>query len=225
MPTSRSSVAFQGRKAAREGSEQRRLAILHAALRVIARDGVRGVRHRAVATEAGVPLSATTYYFKDIHDLLADAFTLYAKETIESFIDPFWSRANLWLMAYPDKFDSHPEQLRDVVDHLAEMGTDYVVLRVGTHRDNIIMDNAFRYAALTDTRMHALALQHDQRLQVNFHRLLESLGAKEVDLAARSLMNTVRWMEYEGVLSAAGEFSRDKVKHMLSHQLRAMLSL
>ena len=63
------SVEYQGRKASRHGSEQRRQLILDAAMRIVIRDGVRGVRHRAVAAEAGVPLSATTYYFKDIDDL------------------------------------------------------------------------------------------------------------------------------------------------------------
>lgn len=223
MPTSKSTIAFQGRKAAREGSEQRRLAILHAALRIVAREGVRGVRHRAVATEAGVPLSATTYYFKDIHDLLADAFTLYAKESMEGFIDPFWSRANLWLSAYPEKVRQHPDQLEEVLQHLAAMGADYVVMRVSTLRDNIIMDHAFRYAAMTDARMHALAIQHDQRLLGNFIRLLQYLGANEVELAARSLIGTVRRLEYEGMLSAVGEFTHERVRHAMHHQLRAML--
>ena len=35
----------QGRKASRQGSEQRRQAILDAAMRLIVRDGVRAVRH------------------------------------------------------------------------------------------------------------------------------------------------------------------------------------
>ncbi|MGV8488869.1 hypothetical protein ACV34S_34985, partial [Pseudomonas aeruginosa] len=43
------SVRYQGRKASRQGSEQRRQAILDAAMRLIVRDGVRAVRHRAVA--------------------------------------------------------------------------------------------------------------------------------------------------------------------------------
>ena len=69
------SVQYQGRKASRHGSEQRRQQILDAAMRIVVRDGVRGVRHRAVAAEAGVPLSATTYYFKDIDDLLIHGLT------------------------------------------------------------------------------------------------------------------------------------------------------
>ena len=42
-------VEYQGRKASRHGSEQRRQLILDAAMRIVVRDGVRGVRHRAVA--------------------------------------------------------------------------------------------------------------------------------------------------------------------------------
>ena len=49
------SVQYQGRKASRQGSEQRRQDILDAAMRIVVRDGVRAVRHRAVAAEAGVP--------------------------------------------------------------------------------------------------------------------------------------------------------------------------
>ncbi len=50
-------VEYSGRKVSRRGSERRRKAILASALRIIIREGVRGIRHRAVAKEAGVPLS------------------------------------------------------------------------------------------------------------------------------------------------------------------------
>ena len=57
--------------------ERTRLRVLEGALRVLARDGVGGVTHRAVAKEAGVSLSATTYYFKSKSELLADAYRLH----------------------------------------------------------------------------------------------------------------------------------------------------
>ena len=41
---------------------------------------MRGIRHRAVAKEADVPLAATTYYFKDIDELIVDTFTLYTEK-------------------------------------------------------------------------------------------------------------------------------------------------
>ena len=64
----------------RVDGKARREQILAATLRVVAREGVRAVRHRAVAKEAEVPLSATTYYFRDIHELIAEAFHSFAEQ-------------------------------------------------------------------------------------------------------------------------------------------------
>ncbi len=85
-------IQYQGRKARRTGSEQRRQAILEASLNIIVRDGIRAVRHRAVAREAGVPLSATTYYFKDLSDLIADTFALFASEQSRRWSSPSRNR-------------------------------------------------------------------------------------------------------------------------------------
>lgn len=51
----------------------RRDRIARAAVAVVARRGVDGVTHRAVAAEAGVPLGSTTYHFATLDDLLAEA--------------------------------------------------------------------------------------------------------------------------------------------------------
>lgn len=49
--------------------------LVAATLRVVGRDGVAGVTHRAVADEAGLPKTAGTYYFDSIDDLLVAALT------------------------------------------------------------------------------------------------------------------------------------------------------
>ncbi|GHE11504.1 TetR/AcrR family transcriptional regulator [Klenkia taihuensis] len=53
--------------------EARREAIVAAAARLVAEAGPDAVAHRAVAAAAGVPLAATTYYFRDLDDLLVAA--------------------------------------------------------------------------------------------------------------------------------------------------------
>lgn len=60
--------------------EQRREAILRATLRVIGAHGADAVTHRAVAAEAGVPLSATTYYFASKEELLQQTLLMAARE-------------------------------------------------------------------------------------------------------------------------------------------------
>lgn len=63
--------------------ERRREQILRATLAVIGDRGVDSVTHRAVATEAGVPVSATTYYFESREQLLEQSFLLAAREETE----------------------------------------------------------------------------------------------------------------------------------------------
>ena len=60
--------------------ERRSEEILRATLRVIGARGADAVTHRAVALEAGVPVSATTYYFASKEELLERALLLAARE-------------------------------------------------------------------------------------------------------------------------------------------------
>ncbi|MFT4050514.1 MAG: TetR family transcriptional regulator [Solirubrobacterales bacterium] len=48
----------------------KREALLEAAIMVIASQGMRGLTHRGVETEAGLPHGSTTYYFGTRHDLV-----------------------------------------------------------------------------------------------------------------------------------------------------------
>ncbi|MCW0456754.1 MULTISPECIES: TetR/AcrR family transcriptional regulator [Xanthomonas] len=63
----------------------RKEAIEQAALRVILDHGVTGTTFRKVAEAAGVPLSATTYYFGSMHDLLVAAFTRFSQDVSADF--------------------------------------------------------------------------------------------------------------------------------------------
>ncbi len=63
--------------------ERRSDEILRATLRLIGARGADAVTHRAVALEAGVPVSATTYYFDSKEELLERALLLAAREETE----------------------------------------------------------------------------------------------------------------------------------------------
>lgn len=215
--------AFQGRKTARQSSEQRRIAILQAALRVLVRDGVRGVRHRAVAAEAGVPLSATTYYFKDIHDLLADALTFFASDMVKTFVEPFWARANDWIHSFPPETRQDPVKVAELTRHMVELGSEYILARVRDHRQQLLLEHAFWYAALTDERMHGIALQHGRHLLQSFTGVLAYMGVADVELAAKSILMTVRGLEYEGLLGSP-DFTPESVRAALGYKIRAVLS-
>jgi len=52
-------------------------------LRIVARDGVAAVTHRAVAAEAGVTHRLTTYYFSTKEQMLLEAFRHHAARSLE----------------------------------------------------------------------------------------------------------------------------------------------
>jgi DNA-binding transcriptional regulator YbjK len=59
---------------ARRHDPERKERIVAAALEVLARDGVAGITHRAVAAAADVPLGSVTYHFATLDDIVAQAF-------------------------------------------------------------------------------------------------------------------------------------------------------
>lgn len=56
-------------------AQQRRTALLEAAVQLLTEGGFAALSHRAVAQRSGLPLAATTYYFASRDELLAQAFT------------------------------------------------------------------------------------------------------------------------------------------------------
>lgn len=72
-------VASDGRRAR---GQRRRAEIIDATLRVVQRDGAAGVTHRAVAREAAMPTSLTTYHFTTIDDLLVAALSAVTDEYV-----------------------------------------------------------------------------------------------------------------------------------------------
>lgn len=53
--------------------ERRRYALVSAAAELLREGGFEAVRHRAVASRAGLPLASTTYYFSSLDDLVESA--------------------------------------------------------------------------------------------------------------------------------------------------------
>lgn len=103
--------------------ERRRDEILRATLRLIGARGSNAVTHRAVADEAGVPLSATTYYFASKEELLEQTFLLAAREETDRLeglvlqLAPQSLSGQEWAAAIADQLSSDVRE--DPDKHLA----------------------------------------------------------------------------------------------------------
>lgn len=86
---------------------KRRAEIIDATLAVITRDGAAGVTHRAVAKQAGITTSLTTYYFATLDDLLV--------ATLSSVADAYSARIRTLI-------DGPGDRLRGLAELIAESG-------------------------------------------------------------------------------------------------------
>lgn len=208
------SVQYQGRKASRQGSEQRRQAILDAAMRLIVREGVRAVRHRAVAAEAQVPLSATTYYFKDIDDLITDTFAQFVERSAAQMA-AFWGSTQGVLQELVGRLDGSEQARRQLADEIAELAVQYVQRQLRDRRDHLIAEQAFQQEALLNPRLSDLVRAHRQILQQGVTHFFEVLGSRQPEQDAVLLTATIMRMEYQGLL--------DGVEHLDSQGMLAIL--
>ena len=217
------SVQYQGRKASRQGSEQRRQQILDAAMRIIVRDGVRGVRHRAVAAEAGVPLSATTYYFKDIEDLLTDTFAQYVERSAD-YMAKLWANTEVLLRQLVAKGDGSPQARAQLADEVAKMGAEYVQRQLHNRRDFLMAEQAFRQEALLCPRLAELVRLHAQILLRGTCQLLQVVGSRQPQQDAIVLTAIIEQMEYQGLLDPAQPQAEAQMLAILTRYLHLVLA-
>ncbi|MDE1166030.1 MAG: TetR family transcriptional regulator [Pseudomonas sp.] len=217
------SVQYQGRKASRQGSEQRRQEILDAAMRIVVRDGVRGVRHRAVAAEAGVPLSATTYYFKDIEDLLTDTFAQYVERSA-AFMAKLWASTEELLRSMLADTDASPASRSQLADQIARMTAEYVHRQLLTRREHLMAEQAFRQEALLSPPLAELVRSHQQILLQGTCQLLQVLGSREPQQDAKVLTAIIGRMEYQGLLDTAQPHADDDMLDILTRYMHLVLA-
>lgn len=218
------SVQYQGRKASRQGSEQRRQAILDAAMRIIVREGVRAVRHRAVAAEAEVPLSATTYYFKDINDLITDTFALFVERSAADMA-AFWNSTEGLLRTRVDMLDGSVESRRELADYIAAMAVEYVRQQVQERPAHLLAERAFQQEALLNPRLHDLVRSHRQILQQGATHFFEVLGSKQPEQDAKVLTGIVERMEYQGLIDGAAHLDSTDMLALLKRYMYLVLGL
>lgn len=216
-------IRYQGRKASRQGSEQRRQDILDAAMRIVVRDGVRGVRHRAVAAEAQVPLSATTYYFNDIDDLLTDAFAQYVARSA-AYMAKLWADNEELLRQMAARGDRSPQARARLADEVAQTTADYVQHQLRTRRDALVAEQAFRQEALRSPRLAELVGAQQGILLQGACQLLQVLGAREPKEDAQVLTAIIARMEYQGLLNPGGGFADAERLGILTRYMHLVLA-
>ncbi|WOX06613.1 TetR/AcrR family transcriptional regulator [Microbulbifer pacificus] len=220
LDNGKSELVYQGRKAQRADSRQRRKAILEATLRLIVKDGIRGIRHRAVAKEAAVPLAATTYYFKDLNDLISDAFTFFVEQNIDQTRGLQEESFAAARQLTPEQLAS-PEGRRQLIQQLTRFVLSHIRAQAAS-RDNRLLEMAFKNEALRNeqlTRAVRMANQSTESMIVEFFDLLQ---VADPAAAAQIVHGTILNLEFQ-VLCGAISIESPLLERTVTMMIRGLI--
>lgn len=129
-----------------------RAKINQATLTIIKRDGMRGVRHRAVAKEAGVPLGATTYHFENIEDLIVSAFSQW-RENEALVSNPYITQLHDFLEhEAQDMLDAQEDRIA-LAKEIYRFTVAYEIDQIETNWDSRIVELAFYHESLHSEKL------------------------------------------------------------------------
>jgi TetR/AcrR family transcriptional regulator, regulator of biofilm formation and stress response len=188
--------------------ERRREEILRATLRVIGARGADAVTHRAVAQEAGVPLSATTYYFASKDELLEQTLLMAAREETERI-----ERLVL---------DLAPRELS-----AADWAAGVAALIAGDVRDEPDRHVALFELGLEATRTESLRgeLQRWQDAHIRLAELgCRAVGSEEPELDARIVVATLTGLMLEQLASGREDFEDEVLRPALERLFARLAS-
>ena len=212
-----------GRKRRSKG-EQTRVVILEGALRVIAGEGLRGVTHRAVAAAAGVQLSLTTYYFRDINALVEEAFELFCVRSRPAN-EQIWAA----IFAYLDGFSAGDLRRKPVREEIArELGARATEIIVGGVTGNPVglrVEQVFFSSVLQSPSLRELAADHRQSLLTPLVQICRRFNRRDPELDGELLLDTITRLEYEALLLEPADIDTDHICRLLRRQIGWALGL
>ncbi len=173
----------------RPRGEARRRAILEATLRLLGREGGGSVTHRSVASEAGVPLAATTYYFASKDELLREAFALCMAEDVAT------------LASEPLLVPGAPVD----VDVVAERITAQLAARLADERHTQLIYYALSFEAARRPELQPMARAWTAAYAGVAAPALAALGSTAPETDAWILVTSLEGIELEALASGEPE--------------------
>jgi len=169
--------------------------ILIATIEVLALNGIKGTTHRAIASHAQLQLSLTTYYFKDIQELIDQAFRQ------NSYL--LLSRVNKALeTAFLFIGEINRSELKKVVikkalcQRLSTMISKYLIANIKQHAISLAVEQLMFTEIQVSPRLRFLAQEHDLAQLVHFEQLCRYFNKIDPEIDARIMHNIFSQLQY-----------------------------
>ena len=193
--------------------EETRARINRATLEIIKRHGMRGVRHRAVAKEAGVPLGATTYHFRNIEDLIVTAFS-YWRAQHATGPNPYVRQILGFLESNAPSMLKVPEDRVTLARELYKFTVDYEIDQIENFRDSCIVQLAFYHESMHIKELQQEVFDYWQGEVDNLIVAFTALESPDPEAEALICQSLFHQLEREAMMKG-DDYDRNKLKAIL----------
>lgn len=208
----------------RTKGEQTRNKILKSAIEVLATQGIKGTTHRAIANHANLQLSLTTYYFKDIKELVHQAFMLSSNIAVANS-----GAAWLTLFKYLDSYDKEQLQqasVREVLgDRLTQIITQYLVDKITHQRTELAIEQLLFTEIRNTPQLRKLADTHRLALLMPFIKLASYFNQDKNDLDGGILLTTITQLKYSSLMIPPKELNINYIEQVIHHVISSVIKM
>ncbi len=179
--------------------EATRIKINRATLQIIKRDGMRGVRHRAVAKEAGVPLGATTYHYSNIENLIVSAFIQWRSDGARRG-NPIVTHIQAYIKQNASRLLETEYGRETLSREIYNLMLEYEIDQIECHQDDRIIELAFYHESLLIDKLRSEVLQYWEDQLEGLIASFASLQSPDPIADARITQSIFHQLEREAVM-------------------------
>ncbi|MEU4392027.1 TetR family transcriptional regulator C-terminal domain-containing protein [Kribbella sp. NPDC023855] len=183
--------------------EDRRAAIADAAIHLVATRGLRGLTHRAVDEEAGLPPGSTSYYLRTRDALLSAC--------VDRMLERDLARGSAGT-ARPPGLD------------LEEFLVNMLLQLVRDRPDDLVARYELSLEASRRPDLRNAIIEGGRRLRENLATFLAALDVPDPDQAAWPVAALMDGLMYDRVAGAGSSLSEEAFEHAVRTSLSAMLT-
>lgn len=202
--------------------EETSIKIILATLNIIKREGMRGVRHRAVASEAGVPLGTTTYHFKNIEELIISAFSYWRVQTDMS-TNPLVVEIDEYFTNNAPRLIATEEGRNELATTVYHYVVDYEIDQIENRHDNRIVELAFYHESLQNDRLREEVFSYWKNELVGLTRFYELAHTNDPESDARITQSVFHQLEREAMMQG-DNYDIDTIRNVIKRTINIIFN-
>ncbi|PCH96138.1 MAG: hypothetical protein COB83_06625 [Gammaproteobacteria bacterium] len=193
----------------RSKGERTREKILLAAIDVLAEHGIKGTTHRAIASYAQIQLSLTTYYFKDIRELVQQAFQLNSEYLrTETILQKAFTS-----LAHIDKTSLRKIAAKnELCEQLATMTATYLLENIKKEAVALSVEQLMFTTVQVSPELKKLAQEHSESQLRPFTQLASYFNKKDPEIDAQMMRTIFSQLQYSQLALTTDELAIEPIQ-------------